>query len=42
MSWAVTTSLKDGEQHERKCGKRNVDGHLRMGPHMGDSLDLNH
>ena len=23
-----------------KCGKRNVDGHLRMGPHMGESLGL--
>ena len=25
-----------------KCGKRNVDGHLRMGPHMGESLGLSH
>lgn len=25
-----------------KCGKRNVDGHLRMGPHTGESLGLSH
>lgn len=25
-----------------KHGKRNVDGHLRMDPHMGESLGLNH